>query len=224
MPLWLQGITTNWLSDIIRVGALAVITWLLGRANKKYPNWHATVRDYLTLFAFVAITWFALTGQGILQSHVTPDNIDGNVKAWVASANWGLTRLLPFESGISKIDLEDGHAITVRHIKENERYLEIDGAITVDEAVFKSLSQDQQTAVKYQVIKDLATVQVGFQLEDKPTTTIIVRRQLPITAELTGDKFIEACLDVEGGITVAASSFALAMRHEGGIAKMPTVQ
>jgi hypothetical protein len=197
MLQWIQGLATGWFSDILKFGALALITWLLGRANKKYPNWHVSVRDYVTLFALVAITWFAFTGKGIIQApSTTPDNVESNIRTWLDTFNYSV-RVIKDNPPDIIFALEAtnvyGQQLVILRPKARDNYIQLQMTAVPPldyQNRFTKLSESDKKEYLGQVSLEILKARThSFNFVGLPKL-VEVSHSIPITNDLNADSFI----------------------------------
>ena len=118
MPDWINtvllGFFGNALYDLL--GA-TLVGALIGYLKKRKPDLAGAVLYFLAGFAAVMVVAFVLVGRPLLskeQPQTTPENIEGNVKAWADT----------FNIGIQKRDAPPGQSfLYVLPSKTAQRYL-----------------------------------------------------------------------------------------------------
>jgi hypothetical protein len=213
-----QGILTNWFSDLlILVGgaALAVL-------RKKNSPWAGVAAYFLIGCACMSVIVFTFVGHAILAKETpqtTAENIEPNIRAWSDQFSLGIQKQADDNFDFAyAISLHSGRTVLVGRPKVRDRYLQFQGNVTLapeHEAAVQKLSLSQQQRLADEINLEMARNKIGFAFIGPPFKGIRVSKGVPITSNLTEDSFAASLDEIDSSILLARESLRLAFFRVG---------
>jgi hypothetical protein len=130
----------------------------------------------LTTAAAIGVILFTLTGQAVFsktQPQTDADNVDQNIKAWMASLGLGWQpEYLADASFAYRVKLANGSAVVVDYLpKRRPGYVQFEGLVTMapeHKAMLAKLNNEQADTVLAELSLELARSRIGYQVNGGP--------------------------------------------------------
>lgn len=154
------------------------------------------------------------------------ENVESNVETWADKFSLGIQKQEDVKfSFVFAISLPSGRTVPVGRPKEQSRYLQFQGNMSIapeHEAILKSLSAPQLERVIDEINIELARSKIGFAFVTGTVNGIIVTKSVPITNDLTEDSFIASLNEIDSSMLLAREAIRLAMLHNDDVASRAT--
>jgi hypothetical protein len=188
-----------------------VLAWLIEKINRRYPEWHIRARDIVTIFALLAITWFAFTGRGIIASQTTPDNLKASVRQWLDDFHYASsTNDRPTNYFGFNVTMFDKHVLTIEREKDHDMFLVFGVNINSDPSTmsrYNALTNQQKVELDQEIRLELAREKIDNGGEFP--SHIVISDAIPITDNLNESAFHQAIQNIDVAQTLIEMTIAL---------------
>ena len=73
----------------------------------------------------------------------------------------------------------------------------------------KHLSKEEQAFIGGEVVLEMASQKIGFNVSGTPIQSVVIERRIPITSSLTENEFLSGLDDVDLAVVAVQESIAL---------------
>jgi hypothetical protein len=220
---FLEAIAASWVYDLLALGTGVLVAIL----RAKYPRWGNIALYGLAGVALTMVITFTFTGRGLMsreQPQTTPENVKANIKAWCDYWGFGIQPLpdIPAMHFAMSVHLPRSQRdVLISRPKDHDHYLQFESNVVLEKEwnpITSKLSKNQAIRAKDEVLLELATAKIGFQLAyfnigNQQSPAVLLQKLVPITGNLTQDVFIEDINEVDNASVLTLSAVRLAIEH-----------
>jgi hypothetical protein len=221
---WLVSNTATALYSMLVVAVVGAIgTFLL----RRYSSWGTPALYGLAAFTLLCVSGLATIStvselSQMRQPHITPGNVEENVRKWLDNFQLSTKPLTKPEAPNSifalQVTTDSGLPITVACPQDLPRYLVLQVSITLSpehRAMFSKLTEEQESDLERDLRHEMAKCAVPCVIVGQ-LEKVAIQRRLAITDGLTEDAFMEHMDEMAFAFVVANDTIVRNLERMSG--------
>ena len=199
---WVQGVVTNWIADVGKVAALALLGVIAALIKSRFPRLGTLILYGVGVCALLIVIFGTFRFIDTLPPkvpQVTLDNVEENIRTWLDHFELG-TRKTSMAGAIFtfEVTLKNGVPIVVTRLKEFDAYITLQTHITLSpdhKTLLDQLKSEQAEQLIHKLLLEMARSKILAAIS-RPLQSVSLFRRVPITSSLTEATFIERIEEV----------------------------